>query len=818
MMIRLMITRMSKRLLRLLLSLVLLTVLAGGGAFAASDAAQTPAPQDQINSWNATLNSVANTLKREGLDNQALTTLRDRTQAVADDAAALVRSLAPQIAAVQQQIDKLGPATTDQTAPEPAAVTEARKKQQAALDGLNAISKQAEVARLRAVDLVNTISDRLSAHFITTLLAHDSSLLSPVLWKAVAQETPDSLAGTGRIVGAWILSIGGRSDQGAILVAALAILALIAAFIFLRHLTIRLATRTDETVPSDRRRIMAATWIVVISTLAPIGVLLIARTLLNALDFLPPGIDTGLRGVIFAATIVSLLHGLARGLLAPSRSDWRIVAVDDERAGRLYSLISLVAAFMAIPPIISAMAAMTAAAPDFSNAIKTLAYLIVAGLIVPFGRVAAHQPEAEEAGPAVVEPNQPRSRILWQWALIAAIIAAIVAIVAGLAGYLFLAQFLTRQIVWVGIVAAIVLLFSRFIDEAIMSFASGRSRAGRWLAQDLGFRSRTMLQGGVVASGVLRLLLLMIAAFSVAAPWGIDSTSLASSLRGVLFGIQIGSITLTFSSILAALIIFLVGLLFTRSVQAWLDRRLLPTTNLNAGLRNSIRTMFGYVGIILAAALAATYAGLNLSSVAIVAGALSVGIGFGLQSIVNNFVSGLILLAERPIRTGDWIAVGGNEGTVKRISVRATEIETFDRASVIIPNSDLISGVVKNMYLRDNSGRVTITVGVSYSADPEKVRDILLDCAQEHELVLKSPEPQVYFMDFGASSLDFELRCFLADISNTLTARSDLRFAILKHLREAGIEIPFPQRDLNLRDLPRIEQILTGRTGREPQT
>lgn len=225
-------------------------------------------------------------------------------------------------------------------------------------------------------------------------------------------------------------------------------------------------------------------------------------------------------------------------------------------------------------------------------------------------------------------------------------------------------------------------------------------------------------------------------------------------------------------------------------------------------MRNSIKTALGYVGLVVAAAFAISYVGLDLSKLALVAGALTVGIGFGLQSVVNNFVSGLILLVERPIKTGDWIVVGSEEGFVRKISVRSTEIETFDRASVIIPNSDLISGTVKNWMHLDQLGRIIVPVGVDYSADPEQVRDLLLKCAADHPDILRWPAPSVFFVNFGESSLDFELRAFIGQIDSGLSVRSDLRFAILKALREAGIGIPFPQRDLNLQGMDRLEEAL----------
>ena len=212
----------------------------------------------------------------------------------------------------------------------------------------------------------------------------------------------------------------------------------------------------------------------------------------------------------------------------------------------------------------------------------------------------------------------------------------------------------------------------------------------------------------------------------------------------------------------------------------------------------------------IAAAVALSFLGLSFEKFAIVAGALSVGIGFGLQSIVSNFVSGLILLWERAIRVGDWIVVGEEQGFVRQINVRSTEIETFDRATVILPNSNLVSGVVKNWVRSDRVGRVRITLGVAYEADPEQVRDILIGCAKAHEMVLAIPAPGAYFTQFGENAMDFELICFVEDVETGGRVKSDLHFAIFAKLHAAGIALPSPRRDLRVQGLEKLEALLAG--------
>jgi len=299
-------------------------------------------------------------------------------------------------------------------------------------------------------------------------------------------------------------------------------------------------------------------------------------------------------------------------------------------------------------------------------------------------------------------------------------------------------------------------------------------------------------------------------AFALIWLWGMWGESSEAWQQFVWGGFAIGDATIVPGKIGIGIGVIILLMCVMVWIKRQLEERWLAKTPLEPATRNTVATIFGYVAFILIFLFGLDMAGLELGKLALVAGALSVGIGFGLQNIVNNFVSGIILIFERPIKMGDYIDVAGHEGFVRKLRIRATEIETLDRLNVVVPNSELIGGALINWTLHDRWARIYVRVGVAYGSDTELVKKLLIEAAKGHPQVIPSgglvPGPEVLFEEFGDSSLNFAVRFYIKEITRKPAVRSDVNFAIDAAFREHNVVIPFPQRDLWLKEMPAKSQ------------
>lgn len=300
-------------------------------------------------------------------------------------------------------------------------------------------------------------------------------------------------------------------------------------------------------------------------------------------------------------------------------------------------------------------------------------------------------------------------------------------------------------------------------------------------------------------SKMFNLMILLLFCGAVLETWRVSTSSWDLIYRVLTSGVTIGETPITLLLVLTAGACLYGAVIASRIVQFFMMRKLFTQFRVDPGIGLSVTRMVHYAIVFLGILLALATLGFKLTNLTIIASALSVGIGFGLQTIVNNFVCGLILLFERPIKVGDIIQIGEEWATIRDIGLRATTIQTFDQSDIVVPNSDLITNQVTNWTLADRNMRLNLSIGVAYGSDVPMVLQTLEECTRENPHILKKPAPLIFFMGFGDSSLDFQLRVWIDDIDYINVVRSELNQEIDRRFRERNIEIPFPQRDIHIR-------------------
>lgn len=769
----------------------------------------TPAPplvtktSRQLDQVDAALAQIETAFQNRDVSTKDLKAFHDEIAPFTSHLQTTLDHLNGVLAAVKARLDQLGPAPAAKAPAESAQITKERQQQQQEFEAIDALVKRAKLLLVRVTQVNARIAEHQRATFTHSLFRRGPSVAEPGLWLDVVAETPHNFKMARNAVGDWFARVDNRlPGWRTALFWALALAAF--ALYWPASLLARRGRGPTDASPSQFRKIVAAWRVVLIVAAGAVAPFFVIAGLSAAFGIYDAFFRSAFLILLAAVLSVAVADGLGRGVLAPGNPDWRLLTLRDARYAHTRMAMVVIAALVMTGHLILALCESIGTDQMFQAAVSGLVAFCVAIAIV-----AALWRGGEVDCDAILGPRVTATRDWYGplrillWIVTVAIFAAV------LAGFMGLASFLADQVLWVGFVGLVAMMGHTLVEEAIAAGCRPTTPFGRALNASSGLSPVSIEQLAILLSGATTVVIFVTAILLILAPWGIQSTDLPTYFHDAFFGFHVGDITVSLASIIVAVAIFVVGITTTRTVGGWIESRFLPHTRLDLGLRNAIRTSFGYLGFILALGFCLAYLGLNFEKLAIVAGALSVGIGFGLQSIVNNFVSGLILLWERAIRVGDWIVVGSDEGLVRRINVRSTEIQTFDCAAVVVPNANLVAGVVKNYVRTDRSGRVMIAIPVNAAADPEQARDILLDIAKGHKLVVARPAPSVIFAGITASAYNFELYCFVADIATLGTVKSDLNFEIYRRFKAEGLfAAPPPASVVTLAGLDRFETLL----------
>ncbi|MGR3804842.1 DUF3772 domain-containing protein [Marinibacterium profundimaris] len=752
-------------------------------AQSASDATIDP------DAWQALVSRAETVLDADRASDDALESMRAEIASYRERFADARDENATRIRTLQSQLDALGPAPED--GEEAPAIAETRAQLQDRLEELRAPSVVAEAAYNEANGLIAEIDARLRSRQTEELFTRDPIPINPALWpdawRAVVGFVEDTIEETQRALNNEV-----TRQQAVSSAPIITFLLVLGAFAILRGRA--LAGRLGDYLRSFGGA-GSGVWTFVVSLgriiIPALGVLLI----LTALKV--TGL-TGMRGnailnAMFHWSLILLAFAWLGERLYDTRDGEGLIPYASHTKAEIRATIwtmALVLVFKDAADLMIGLENMDAAVAS----VIRLPIVVVGGMVL-FRLITISRPDRSEAEAAtdsasVEDDDDPdavssvRSSLFRIMPPIrtAAQIIAVAAPLAAAAGYMNAAEAALYPMMWTLAILALAAVLQRFI-AGIYGYATGQGDG----AMDSLF---AVLTGFILAAVCLPFIALI---------WGVRDSDLGELWTRFLQGMTIGGAQISPVDFLTFLLVFVLGYGLTRLFQGAMKSSLLPKTKIDPGGQNAIVSGIGYLGIFLAGLIAVTSAGIDLSSLAIIASALTVGIGFGLQTIVSNFVSGIILLIERPVAEGDWIEVAGTMGIVKDISVRATRIETFDRTDVIVPNSDLISGSVTN-YTRTPTGRVIIAVGVAYGSDTKKVEKILLEIAEDHPMVVARPAPFIVFQGFGADALDFEIRVIIRDVGWGLQVRTEINHAIAERFAEEGIEIPFAQRDIWLRN------------------
>lgn len=654
-------------------------------------------------------------------------------------------------------------------------------------------------ARLADIDarrLMESISQSRDSVFVSSILERGASPVSSAVWMQAFSRTDDVWRELGTEINEWRETQIERGTPYPLTILVGLSLVLFGGLFWLYRLFYKWELRKNTEVRPSRQTVAYVAMGSFLARFATAGavVLMIAGcAYLLGMNLFESSAG---RRVAFVAVAVLCMRALVSSVMAPRTTAFRLIGVGDKAASAIsLSFVVLVVAF-AIESLLTATGALASPGQALIG-VRTFLLAVLTGSLLIWLAIRLR---------AQTEQGKSTLRIVIRWLVVA---VALTIMVSSLLGYHSFSRYIVERVFLVSIVLLIAILVREYIRAAALKFLSGVVEERRYQSarEDDDDEPTEMNSEFWIKSSVDTIVVLLLPPFLLLA-LGLPASELWNEIRWLLAGFEVGGQRISLGSILSAILTVIAIMLATRLIQRTLEHQILPKSQISSGAANSLVTLLGYAGVIIAFVSAIGVIGFDLSSLAIIAGALSVGIGFGLQSIVSNFVAGLILLFERPFKIGDWIVTPSGEGTVQKINVRATEVLTFDRRSIIVPNAELVSNSFGNWTHKSAVMRVAVTVGVKYGTDTRKVERLMLEVAESVSYVLKDPPPHVVMKGFGDSSLDFELRAYII-ADHVVIAPSEMRHELARVFEREGVTIPFPQRDIHF-DWPDAPKALQG--------
>ncbi|TKI05128.1 DUF3772 domain-containing protein [Martelella alba] len=723
-----------------------------------------------------------------------LSELDDATLKVGADADALVAALQPDQAQVQAQLAILGPPPAQGAMPETATVAQQRVTLNNRKNLMDSQIARAKAISQGAVTLSAQITDLRRNALRTQMALNSGSILSAGFWSPLfdtqAEDTQRLADFSSEITDAWLAAWepDWRLGSGALLILALAVWACGS-----RLLDKGLGWFSIHVLPEGRLRRSFMACASALVTVLSVGV---GAQCVDLLFTRHPDVSQRVQDyagdLLLLSLLSALIAGLGRAFLSIQRPSWRLPAISDPVARAMRTLPPMLAAFILVFGAVEQMNRLVGtslATSIFGNGISALLVAVTA-LIAPLrtNRVRRRM---------LAEGEQPEARTTVTGLIIlVTTVTALAILLSLLVGYIALARFLSYELVWVGLVLSCLYLLIQLVVDLCDSLFSPSTVVGLRIKHSLGLSDRHLAQAATLLSAIGKTALIIIAAVALlnGASGFTTPMALFDKIMDMWGGKGLEKLNIVPAHVLNALIFLVVGLYVLRASRRWLDKDFLPKTMMETGMRASLVILFTNVGYVLLTLLTLSTLGIQWNNLAWIVSALSVGIGFGLQEIVKNFISGLILLIERPVKVGDLITISGIEGDIRRINVRATEIQLGDRSTVIVPNSQFISQNVRNATMGNAQGVATIALTFPLDIDPEQVRNLLLETYRDHELIQESPAPSVTFSQLSPNGIVLSVTGFVSSPRIVANTKSDLLFDILKRLRAAGIVLSMPQK------------------------